>query len=226
MDRLTLSSQLGVPLFPKRVWLVARERSTCEQTWKLEEKEATRAPWGHQPMDISTTVHFFMVPGVPPLPLLPPTGYITSKGSPKVSGNTLDTSSCPHRPPWKALPTTVALENRGLTWKAMSPASVKKLISNLWVESVVRVRSVTEASLPRPRGGTVLLIFPSIRMSLYSQAPARGQAPCTEGFELKAKHRGQRPRGLPPPTSPPSRLFIEGHRPTPSPRSPPPCYSG
>lgn len=127
----------------------------------------------------------------------------------------LDTSSCPHRPPWKALPTTVALENRGLTWKAMSPASVKKLISNLWVESVIRVRSVAGGS--RPQRGRLLLLFSSICMSLDSQAPARGQTPCTEGFELKAKHRGQSPRGLQPPSSPSSVLFIQGHRLPPSP---------
>lgn len=162
--------------------------------------------------------------GVPPLPLLPPTGPITSKGSPRVSGNTLDTSSWPHRPPWKALPTTVALENRGLTWKAMSPESVKKLISNLWVESVVRIRSVAGGS--QPQRGRLLLVFSSICMSLHSQAPARGQTPCTEGFELKSKHRGQSPRGLQPPSSPPSVLFIQGHPLPPSPRPPLPCCSG
>lgn len=88
----------------------------------------------------------------------------------------------------------------------MSPASVKKLISNLWAGSVVRARSGAGGSLPRPQEGGLLLIFSSICMSLYSQAPARGQAPCTEGFELKAKHRGQSKcanyLGTPAPTKP------------------------
>lgn len=66
-------------------------------------------------------------PGHPPgLP-----ASITSKGSPSASGKTLDTSSWPQRPPWKALPTMVALVKRGLTWKAISPVSDRKLISNL-----------------------------------------------------------------------------------------------
>lgn len=56
---------------------------------------------------------------------------VTSKGSPSTSGKTLDTSSWPQWPPWKVLATMVALENRGLMWKTMSPVSDRKLISNL-----------------------------------------------------------------------------------------------
>lgn len=117
----------------------------------------------------------------------------TSKGSPSTSGKTPDTSSWPQRPPWKVLPTMVALEKRGLTWKAMSPASDRKLISNLWgCHGGCETADGWEVTHPRPRGGPrggrgTLLVLSRVRVSLDQQAPARGQAPCTEGFKLRAK---------------------------------------
>lgn len=45
------------------------------------------------------------------------------------------------------------------------------------------------------KGGRRLLVLSSICASLYCQAPAWGQASCTEGFKLQAKHREQSPMG-------------------------------
>lgn len=138
--------------------------------------------------------------GTPPPPLLPPTGPITSKGSPRVSGKTLDTSSCPQRPPWKALPTTVALENRGLTWKAMSPASVRKLISNLWARSVLRVRSVAGGSRPRPQVRRKVLTCPLQHPHVpVLSGSSLGPGLLHRRLQTAGKAQGTEPHGLQPP---------------------------
>lgn len=141
------------------------------------------SPWrvgGWQPPQASLT-HLELAPAP-----------ITSKGSPSTSGKMLDTSSWPQRPPWKAFPTMVTLEKRGLMWKAMSPVSDKKLISNLG--GIMRATGSRVVTLPKAEDGTPagvlpLPVLPSIRVCPDQQAPAWGQAPGTEGFKLREQRQ-------------------------------------
>lgn len=207
-----------------------REKHPSEQIWEPRKGRPPRlSREAIAPTHVNIHNSLFSIgPGTPSPPLLPPTGPITSKGSPRVSGNKLDTSSCPQRPPWKALPITVALENRGLTWKAMSPESVKKLISNLWVRSVLRVRSVAGGSLPWPQEEREALTCPLQYLHVpVLSGSSLGPGPLHRRLRTEGKKtQGTEPHRLQPPTSPPRVLFIQEYPFPPSPRPPPQCCSG